>query len=249
MKKWYFVSPFILQKLIWIPTRLILEVFGRLEIRGLENLKDIGTNVIFACNHASELDPFMIPASLGMFSRFSPIFYTSREKSFYKNSGWRQLFYGGAFFKAWGSYPVYTGLHDYQKSLPNQIRIVNDGGNVCIFPEGRKTVDGSIQPAKGGIAYLALMTGKPIVPVCIDGLFHMTFAQLVSGQRRLRISFGQPMHIAEALRSRPGAVPALEDFKRYASRVMDQIRALKEGNGAGLAWQLDPDLRPAVPTR
>ena len=152
MKKWYFISPFIIQKLVWVPTRIILTIFGHIEIRGLENLKEIETNAIFACNHASELDPFLVPVSLSIISRFSPMFYTSREKSFYVNSGWRKIFYGGIFFKACGSYPVLAGLHDYAKSLENQIRIVNAGGNLCIYPEGRKTRDGNIQPAKGGVA-------------------------------------------------------------------------------------------------
>ena len=41
----------------------MLLLFVRLEVRGLENLKGIETNVIFAANHPSELDPFLIPAS------------------------------------------------------------------------------------------------------------------------------------------------------------------------------------------
>ncbi|MDE2188208.1 MAG: hypothetical protein KGJ35_00560, partial [Patescibacteria group bacterium] len=80
--KLYFLSPLILQKIIWIPTNIILRFFCHLQVRGLENLKGIGRNAIFASNHASELDPFFIPASLPFFSRFSPIFYASREKAF-----------------------------------------------------------------------------------------------------------------------------------------------------------------------
>lgn len=44
MRKWYFISPLILQKLIWVPTRLILIVFGGLEVKGLDNLKGIDTH-------------------------------------------------------------------------------------------------------------------------------------------------------------------------------------------------------------
>lgn len=224
MKKWYFISPFIIQKIVWIPTRFLLVVFGRIQIRGIENLYGIKTNVIFACNHSSELDPFMVPVSLSMTTRFAPIFYASREKSFYVNSGWRKIFYGGLFFKACGSYPVSVGLRDYDKSLRNQIRIIKDGGNLCIYPEGQKTRDGRIQPAKGGVAYLALSTGRPIVPVCIDGLFHFSFAEFFAGRRHLSVTFGAPMYAAASLGSRAGFVPSVNDFKRYANEVMDKIR-------------------------
>jgi len=222
MNRWYFLSPLILQKLIWIPTRLILWFFGHLEVKGLENLKDLRTNAIFAVNHSSELDPILLPAALPLFSRFSPIFYTSREQSFYKHSGWRQRFYGGAFFKAWGAYPVSVGLHDYDKSLVNQARIMNDGGDLCIFPEGRKTTDGNIQKAKGGVAYLSYITKKPIVPVHYTGTYRLSMGEFFSRKRHLTVSFGAPIYaIAKADR-----YPSYDMFKDYAETVMDEIRKL-----------------------
>jgi 1-acyl-sn-glycerol-3-phosphate acyltransferase len=195
VKKWYFISPLILQKIIWIPTNIILRFFGRLEIKGLENLKEIKGNAILACNHGSELDPIIPPAALPFWSHFSPMFYTSRENKFYGGSGWRRHFYGGNFFKAWGSYQVVVGLHDYEKSLANQIRIINDGGTMCYFPEGRTTPNGMIQPAKGGVAYLAYITKVPIVPVRLEGMFHLSVKDFFLRKRKLSITFGKPIYI------------------------------------------------------
>lgn len=222
MKHWYFLSPLILQKLIWVPTRLLLLIFGHLEIRGLENLKGLGTNVIFACNHSSEMDVFLLPAGLPFFSRFSPIFYTSREQSFYERAGWRQKFYGGAFFNIWGAYAVKVGLHDYAKSLTTHVGIVNEGGNVCIFPEGRTTPDGNIQEGKGGVAYLSYATGRPIVPVRISGTFHLTPGAFFLGRRTLSVSFGQPVYGI----ARTEIEPSAAEFKAQANIVMDKIRSL-----------------------
>lgn len=220
--KLYRYSPLFLQKLIWIPTRIILKFFVRLEIVGLENLKGINTNVIFACNHTSELDPIVLPASLPFFSRFSPIFYTSRSKGFYNNSGWRSFFYGGNFFKAWGSYPVFVGLKDYEKSMKYHIDIVNDGGNVCVFPEGRITIDGNIQPAKGGVAYLAYKTKKPIVPVKLEGAYGISLALFFSRKRKIKIVFGKPLNIIDESKT----TLSLDDFKQYANYVMDTVGKL-----------------------
>jgi 1-acyl-sn-glycerol-3-phosphate acyltransferase len=217
--KLYFLPPLVLQKLIWIPTRFVLFFFGRLKVRGLDNLDGLEAPVIFACNHTSELDPFFVPASLPFFSRFSPIFYTSRESKFYVNSGWRKYFYGGTFFKAWGSYPVHVGLRDYEKSLAHHMDIVRAGGSLCIFPEGRTTPDGNIQPAKGGISYLAYKTGAPIVPVRIGGVFRMRASNLWLRRRRFSIAYGKPMRFQDE----HNEAPTPEDFKAYANKVMGEV--------------------------
>lgn len=213
----YTVCPLILQKAIWIPTRILLEFLGHLKISGLENLDGIKTNVIFACNHSSEMDPFFIPASLGFFSRFSPMFYTSREKAFYAHCGWRQILYGGLFFKMWGSYQVFPGQGDYAKSLVNHIRIINDGGNVCIYPEGGTTKDGKLRPAKGGVAYLSEQTGRPIVPVSISGVFRIGLRDFLLRRRHFIVHFGKPLYIKDLLSGG-------NDYKAVAQKVMDMVR-------------------------
>lgn len=216
MPKPYFWSPLLLQKLIWVPTRIILFLFGHFRVRGLENLVSIGSNAIFACNHTSELDPILLPAALPFWSRFSPIFYTSRQESFYTNSGWRRHFYGGTFFKIWGAYPVFGGLQDYEKSLTHHLAIVGDGGSLCIYPEGRITPDGNVQPAKGGVAFLAHATKVPIVPVRLDGAYRIGLAGFLSGKRRLTVTFGKPFLVDQVL----GPNPSIEELKVVANQVM-----------------------------
>ena len=186
----YFICPLFLQKLIWIPTRFILWFFGRMEVRGLENLNGIKTPVIFAPNHLSELDPLLVPASLPFWSRFSPLFYTTREKLFYNTVGWRRHFFGGLFIKLWGGYPVSVGLRDYEKAMPHHIRLAKAGVSFCFFPEGGLTLDGTIQPAKGGVAHLAEFANYSIVPVGISGAFKMSATDFFFRRRKLVVHFG-----------------------------------------------------------
>ncbi|MHB8660571.1 MAG: lysophospholipid acyltransferase family protein [Minisyncoccota bacterium] len=219
MGKWYFINPLILQKLIWVPTRLILILFGGLEVKGLDNLKGIKSNAIFACNHVSELDPLLIPAALPFWSRFSPIFYTSRERDFYDESGWKQFFYGGTLFKAWGAYPVRVGLHNYEKSVKTHIRIIKDGGSVCVFPEGEITHNGNIQQAKGGVAYLAHATKAPVVPVRIEGVYGLKFSDFLLRRRKISIHFGKPLYVTASNDS----AMSIEEFKKWANVVMSAV--------------------------
>mgnify|MGYP001558956335 CR=1 FL=1 len=119
MKKLYYIPPLFLQTLIWIPARLVLIFFVGLKVRGIENLKGLEKGIIFASNHANALDPILLPASLPFLSKFMPMFYTSRENTFYKRLWMRIFFSSGLFFKAWGSYAVAIGVHNYEESLRN----------------------------------------------------------------------------------------------------------------------------------
>ena len=220
--KLYFLSPIIIQKIIWVPTRFSLLIFGRWKIFGLENIEGINKPIIFACNHTSEMDPFFVPASLPFFSRFSPIFYTSRERAFYNNSGWRKIFYGGLLFKTLGSYPVRVGLNDYEKSMAHHIDILKDKGSICIFPEGKISPDGTIQPGKGGVAYLAHVTGSVIIPVRFKNTFRLSFLDLLCFRRRISITYGKPLKSSGIL----NVDSSPDDIKNFAGQIMAEIGKL-----------------------
>jgi 1-acyl-sn-glycerol-3-phosphate acyltransferase len=52
-------------------------------------------------------------------------------------------------------------------------RLVEDGASVIIFPEGTRSVDGTVGRFKGGIFLMAIETRMPIVPVTIEGSRHV----------------------------------------------------------------------------
>ncbi|MDP3962311.1 MAG: lysophospholipid acyltransferase family protein [bacterium] len=225
----YFFIPLILQKIIWVPTRIILVVFGRLEVSGLENLYSLPSPVIFACNHSSEIDPFIVPASLPFWSRFSPIFYTTKERKFYSQNGWRKYLFGGFFIKMWGGYTAYTGLRDYQKSLSPHINVILHGGSFCIFPEGGITKDGNLQSSRGGMAYLAERAGCSIVPVAISGVYGLSPLDFFLGgfarKHKVRISFRKAIAQEELKNNFPSGSHLGENtYRKKGDYVMERIR-------------------------
>ncbi len=232
MRRLYYTLPLILQTLIWIPTRIFFKLRFEYSIEGLNNLKELENKkngVIFAVNHSSEVDPIMVPASLPFLSSLMPMFYVSRERSFYSNSGWRQYLYGGTFFKAWGAYPAYPGLKNYDLSLKHHIEILNDGRSVCIFPEGRKTRDGEIGEGKPGVSFLSYRTNSPIVPVRIYGLYAPTAEKGKSGKTKLRVVFGKPIFPKDLFREAladDGEI-SVDEFKKTRVVVMEAVKALR----------------------
>ena len=48
---------------------------------------------------------------------------------------------------------------------------IRDGRSVVLFPEGSRSLDGSLGPFKKGAFHLAVQAGVPVVPVAITGSF------------------------------------------------------------------------------
>lgn len=227
--KWkpYIVPPLILQSLAWAPTRLLLMYFCHFEVHGQENLKGL-RQVIFACNHSNELDPIVLTAALHPLGRFSPLFYISGTiKSFDDGSfGWRRHLYSSKyFFAAWGAYPHSPGQKNYENSLSRHLQILKDGGSLCIFPEGKLTKDGTIQPAHGGVSYLSHASGVPIVPVALVGLFGMDSQKFLSKKVRVKVVFEKPV-LANNIDRQLSTIPKyyVQRAQEILSKIEPQLR-------------------------
>lgn len=215
----YEIIPSILQRIVWMPIRLLFTVFCSLEIKGMENLKRVQSNVILASNHISELDPIIIASSLPFFSRHLPLFFTSREKEFYKNKGWKKYIYGGIFFKMWGAYPAYPGLNDYSQALRHHLEIMQDGNTVSIFPSGKRVFRGEAIEAKGGASFLTQATRLPIIPVLIQGAEHISMGEFFLRKRKIKIVFGKPLYAKDIFKN-PGS------YEAASAVIMEKILQL-----------------------
>lgn len=219
-----YLSPFILQTFVWIPTWLVLTLYGHFRKHGRENLKGLSRGVIFAANHGSELDPILVPASLNPFSSVMPIFYVAREREFYEKDGVTKYIYGGFWFKLWGAYPAYTGKKDYAFSLQEHIKILNAGKSILMFPEGEKTKNGEVGNGKGGVAFLSHATGVPIVPVAMSGHFKMRPVDFILRRRKIIIRYGKPLYPKDLFPNTANVT--VEDYKHAAQLVMQKVSEL-----------------------
>lgn len=220
-------SPSFLQHFAWMPLRIFGKVFCSFEIKGLENVKRVEGNVIIASNHRSELDPLMIVAALPYFSNLLPLTFVSRSKEFYKNNP-RSFLYGGTFFRLMGAYPAYAGNRDYEKSLTHHINRINSGNSVCIFPVGKKHSWQDLDKARGGVGYLALKTGLPIVPVKIEGIGGFSIKEYLTRKSKLTITFGKALYAQEITKLPKVAAENITPIhcNKLAKELMKQIKNL-----------------------
>jgi long-chain acyl-CoA synthetase len=75
---------------------------------------------------------------------------------------------------------------------------LKNGGLLCVFPEGARTVTGGLQEFRQGPVALSKECGVPVVPVAVTGTFE---AWPVRGKFRfhaVRVCFGEPFMPGDA---------------------------------------------------
>lgn len=131
-------------------------LFHRLTVIGIDS--PYHGKAILAPNHASYFDPPLITVAWP-----EEVHFLARS-SLFKNrlQNW--------VFSKLNAHPVKGDGQDLD-SLRFICKLLDEGKQVVIFPEGRRTRTGEIQPIKPGIAMLAIRTNSPIIPVYIKGAF------------------------------------------------------------------------------
>jgi 1-acyl-sn-glycerol-3-phosphate acyltransferase len=127
------------------------------KVYGRENFIEDGA-AILASNHQSYLDPPFI----GMACK-REIYYLTR-KTLYE----RPLI--GPLLKGLNTVPVDRDRGDVS-SIKAIIRLLRTGCRVIIFPEGTRSADGQLQPARAGLGMIIAKTLVPVVPIRIFGSF------------------------------------------------------------------------------
>lgn len=167
--------------------------------------------LILAVNHASFFDPPLA----GICSRRG-VYYLAR-KTLLK---WP---FFGPLFPAMNVIPVERDGND-MSALREVIKKIKQGNGVVLFPEGTRSKDGCLQPARAGIGLVIAKTGAPVLPMRIFG----SFDAFPKNSRRLHfpritVVLGEPIHFSqEEITS-----TSRETYQNLSDRVMEAISSLK----------------------
>jgi len=113
------------------------------------------TGAILAGNHVSYGDPVLLWCAAPRRVRFMA-----------KSELWRSRFIGWGLDHLW-AFPVKRGEAD-RHAITTATNLLKSGELVGIFPEGTRVREAAVEP-QGGVAFLAMRAGVPIVPVGIGG--------------------------------------------------------------------------------
>ena len=124
------------------------------KIYGLNNLCD--SNMLICCNHLSMIDVVYLSKIFDKDTHFVA------KKEVMEN----KLF--GGLLRGFGAIPIDRENVDI-RSIMNIVKVIKNGKNLVIFPEGTRNKTGStdLLPFKGGSMVFAVKTKKPILPIII----------------------------------------------------------------------------------
>ncbi|HLG20824.1 MAG TPA: lysophospholipid acyltransferase family protein [Bdellovibrionota bacterium] len=164
--------------------RWCLAIAGlRIEISGLENVKDKGPYVVVA-NHQGQADILVISAVLPF-----PFLWVAKKELF------RIPLLGFAMKRAGFISLDRSHREKAIQSMGVVAEKVRQGKSVVMFPEGTRSRDGKLQPFKRGAFHLAAETGASILPVMIQGSFDVLpkgSAKIRS--RTIKVRFFEPIN-------------------------------------------------------
>ncbi|MGE9270354.1 MAG: lysophospholipid acyltransferase family protein [Verrucomicrobiales bacterium] len=193
----------------WLLFRSAFRGLFGLKVRGSDRLLREGP-VLVVSNHESFLDPPLIG---GLYD--DEMHFLARKSLFKGPAKW--------VYRQWNSVPVDQEKPD-MSSLKTIIRLLKQGHRVLVFPEGARTMDGSLGEAQPGVGLIAVKAGVPIQPIRIRGAREA----LPRGSGRIRLArievhIGEPIILSQdELRQAKGK----EGYQLMADRLMAAIAAL-----------------------
>ena len=212
--------------------RVAMALFAKVERRGRENVPRHGPLIVVA-NHMGNSDIPLVTSTVGRY-----VFFMAKDTLFkgpVRNHVLRGL----------GAYPLKRNGND-PEALVWAMRQLDRDRCVGLFPEGGRSFEAQMQKASPGVAYLALKSQAPILPVAVWGsekirpLWRTLFAFC-----RFDVRIGQPFtlphiegtpsravldHLTDNIMGRV-AIMLPEQYRGYYSleRVRAQINASENG--------------------
>jgi 1-acyl-sn-glycerol-3-phosphate acyltransferase len=206
------------EKVLYSAVRFFFTVFftlyNRMSVRWEEPLPR-GGNVIVASNHCSNLDPVLVGVAFPRRLR-----YFAKEELFHP-------FLFGKLIRLLGAVPVSRSDNASAASaLKGFFRLLEEGDDVLIFPEGSRSPDGKLLPLEGGAGLIALHSKIDILPVFIRGSYKaMPPGAALVKPCKITVTFGKRIVFEPEIYKGKGA------REKIMAELTRSLKALEDGGG------------------
>jgi 1-acyl-sn-glycerol-3-phosphate acyltransferase len=173
------VPEFLMRFLAW----LLIHTVYRVDKHGLDNIPEEGPCVL-VCNHVSYVDAVVISACVRRPIRFVMDYRIFATPVL------------GFIFRTMRTIPIAPGKENAtlkEQAFAEVRTALRNGEVVGLFPEGRLTQSGELNPFRPGIERIIAETPVPVVPLALQGLWGSFFSRFADGRamRRLRGMFSR----------------------------------------------------------
>ena len=173
------VPEFLMRFLAW----LLVHTFYRVRAEGLDNIPEEGP-CILVCNHVSYVDPVVIAACVRR-----PIRFVMDHRIF-------RIPVLSFIFRTMRTIPIAPAKEDAtlkERAFAEAAKALSAGEIVGIFPEGKLTETGELNPFRPGVQQMVATTPVPVIPMALRGLWGSFFSRSHNGKamRSLRGVFSR----------------------------------------------------------
>jgi long-chain acyl-CoA synthetase len=199
-------------------------LLGWPRIIGRENLRGLSGPLLVIANHVADVDPgFILTALPARFRHrlaigaggeaLEALRSPAPERGFFARIYDRLQWVSGVSLLNLFPLPREAG---FRRSFAYAGEAVDRGYSVLVFPEGRLTTTGEMNPFRSGIGLLAENLGIPVLPMRIDGLYDIKQARKkFAAPHKIIVRIGKPM------RFEPGTTP-----EQITTRLSEAVKAL-----------------------
>ena len=121
------------------------------------------------------------------------------------------------------AFPVHQGVPD-RRAIRWALQVLADGNQLAIFPEGTRSVDGTLGVAQPGVGLIAYRTSAPVVPVFLNGAQNaLPRGAKMPKPAKVTILFGEPLDMDSHRKNKASR----ETYVRIGEDVMAEIAKLK----------------------
>jgi long-chain acyl-CoA synthetase len=169
--------------------QLLVAIFYRRRVTGLENLRDLKGPVLFTPNHHLHFDNAILLAALPIGWRWRLSVAAAADPIF--TSWWRG--FGVAVIA--NAFPL-AREGAVRRSLDLLGARLDRDFSILMYPEGMLTVDGPLQPFKSGVGLVAILGAVPVVPMRLKVHRHSRIdadASATTWRGDVEVIFGKPM--------------------------------------------------------
>lgn len=201
----------------------VARILYRPRVIGRDNVPRHGA-VILASNHLSFVDSVVIPVVAPR-----PVQFLAKSHYFEGRGviGWITR----TFFGAIGAVGVRRGAgRDSQHALEVSKDILEGGNAFALYPEGTRSRDGRLYRGRTGVAWLALTTGAPVVPVGLIGTEKLQPGGTKAPKfTRVTVAFGSPIDVSTF-----GPATSGKARRAATDAIMAEIQHLTGQTAAGV---------------
>lgn len=180
----------------------------KVDLINYERFEKIKTGCILAPNHISAWETVMMPALS------KKVMYMMAKEEIFKNR------FFGWFLRQMKAFPIARKKNDLG-AIKTCVKLLKEGKSICMFPEGTRTKDGTMN-FKTGVSMIAHSAKVPVIPVGIVAEDNFKF------RSKVHIVYGEPIYFTDYYDKKINKEDLVDMTEKVRDGVIKAIKSVEK---------------------